>query len=168
MPSKETGKLLFISHAHSDRVLANYLRNEILEIFDGKIEVFVSSSDESNPLGTNWLGKVNRNLKKCKAMFVLCSEASVTRTWVAFETGAGWAKGIKVVPICVKGLLLKDLQLPFSQLNGVNLEYPNSVERLLNLLSLEFDIQLDDEFLRMKIKAISSGIRDSEQIGVSN
>ena len=129
--------LIFISHAHIHAELAILLKKIILDIFP-MASVFVSSDDKSIDLGDKWLDKVNESLKSCEVMFVLLSKDSIHRSWIAFETGVGWAKGIKVVPICFDGLLIKDLPLPFSQLSGVNIEQSNSLARMMRVINDQF------------------------------
>ena len=89
---------IFISHIHEDKKLAVSIK-EILEEAFINVEVFVSSDDEDMTERQKWFDSVEKALEEAEVMIVMCSENSVTRSWINFEAGAGWIKGIDIYPI---------------------------------------------------------------------
>jgi hypothetical protein len=110
--------VVFISHISEEAELATMLRTHITEDFLGIADVFVSSDRDSLRLGSRWLLEVDQKLSTAAVMLVLASPFSVRRPWVTFEAGAGWAKGISVIPLCHSGLALGDLTAPISLLQA--------------------------------------------------
>jgi hypothetical protein len=49
---------------------------------------------------------------------VLCSKASIQRSWVQFEVGAAWIRDRPILPLCHSGLKPHDLPLPLSLLES--------------------------------------------------
>jgi len=68
---------------------------------------------------------------------VVCSHDSITKPWIKFEAGAGWVKGIPVVPICHTSLRPVDLPIPLNMLQGISASDPEGLKRLYAVLSKE-------------------------------
>ena len=139
-----TKPTIFISHINEHEKLAGLMKKLINEVFSGAMETFVSSDEESIGLGDEWLSKININLENCNVMLLICSEQSVNRPWIAFEAGVGWAKKIKVVPVCCFGLNIKDLPMPFNRWQATNVSRVDSLNRLLKMLAKEFEMDYDE------------------------
>lgn len=130
-----TKPTIFLSHITEEKDLATIFKDQIEKSFLGLVDVFVSSDAKSIPLGKNWLDQVTEGLRSCRAMLLLCSQASIGRTWINFEAGAAWAREIEVAPICHSGLRPVDLPLPMSLLQGVEASDPARIEQVFQLIA---------------------------------
>jgi TIR domain len=176
--------IVFISHITEEAKLANLIKDKIEMDFLGMIEIFVSSDGESIAAGARWLETISDALKNAGIMIVLCSHNSIGRPWINFEAGAGWNKGIPVVPICHTGLRKVELPMPLSMLQAGIASDSNDLDRLYTLLaeklesnkpSVEFEKLISDikEFehnygivriLQHHVSAIILDIPDLKQI----
>jgi hypothetical protein len=121
---------VFVSHIMEEAELAALLKARIDEDFLGKIECYVSSDTESILAGENWLNSVEDALKSALVEVILCSPASVKKPWINFEAGAGWMRGIPIVPVCHSGLTPSDLPMPMSVLQSISASEPDGLLRL--------------------------------------
>ena len=55
-------------------------------------------------------------------MLVLCSNQSVLRPWVQFESGAAWVRRIPLIPLCHSDMEPQKLPLPFYLLEATRLD----------------------------------------------
>lgn len=125
---------IFISHISEEQVEANKAKEYINQAFKDKVEVFVASSWTSIKPGDDWFECISGALEKCTIMLVLCSGDSVGRPWLQFETGAGWfAKNIKVVPVCHKGMTPSALPEPIRRLQAVDINAESEGQQLHRL-----------------------------------
>jgi hypothetical protein len=74
MPEKP---LVFISHIAEEAEVAHLFKEAIETSFLNMVEVFVSSDNASVSIGSNWLDRITEGLRTCKAIFLLCSPASI-------------------------------------------------------------------------------------------
>lgn len=95
---------VFISHIGDEATIAREFKSLIEENFLGMIEVFVSSDGSSVKMGEKWLNDISDALERCAVEIVICSPISVRRPWINFEAGAGWVRGIPVIPLCHSGM----------------------------------------------------------------
>lgn len=110
---------VFISHITEERHLADLIKTQISKDFLGMLDVFVSSDQLSITVGSKWLTEIDDALKSAQIELILCSYDSVRRPWVNFEAGAGWVKGIPVIPVCHTGIRPVDLPIPLNMLQGI-------------------------------------------------
>ena len=82
-------------------------------------KVFVSAVDIQ--LGDAWLKEIENALEGSTILLSVCGPSSVRRPWLNFESGSGWSKGVKVVPICYKGLRKDKLPAPLHIFQAVEL-----------------------------------------------
>ena len=73
--------------------------------------------------------------KVAKVEVIICSEDSVKRPWINFEAGAGWVKGIPVVPVCHTGMRPVDLPIPLNMLQGIEAKDSAGLQQLYELLA---------------------------------
>ncbi len=128
---------VFISHITEEVALADILKTHIVNDFLGLIDVFVSSDNTNISVGNKWLNDVDAALKTAKIELILCSQDSVKRPWINFEAGAGWVKGIPVVPICHTGMRAVDLPIPLNMLQAIEAKDKAGLERLYSRLADE-------------------------------
>ncbi len=141
---KNNKPVIFISHIHEAEQLAKTLKMMISEIFPYSLEIFVSSDESSISLGDEWAKKIDGNLRTCDMMLILCSSQSLTRPWIGFEAGVGWAKEIKVIPLCYNGLAIKDLPSPFNRWQGANLNRQDSISKLIKQIANRYELPLNE------------------------
>jgi TIR domain len=126
---------VFISHITQEKKLAEIIKNQLQNDFLDMLEVFVSSDQVSISVGSKWLNDIDNALKNAQIEIIICSRESVKRPWVNFEAGAGWVKGIPVIPICHTGMRLIDLPIPLNMLQGIEAKNSESWQGIYDLLS---------------------------------
>ncbi|MDI3292062.1 toll/interleukin-1 receptor domain-containing protein [Polyangium sp. 15x6] len=127
--------LVFLSHISQEQDLANAFKVFLEDSFLGLIEVFVSSNEESLPAGSKWLDSITHALRTCTVEILLCSARSIERRWINFEAGAGWVRGIPVIPICHSGLTRDALPPPLNSLQAANASDADHLRRVLGTVA---------------------------------
>jgi hypothetical protein len=122
-------KRLFISHISEEREVAELVKTVLSRDFLGLLDVFVSSDTESIAAGEEWLRSIEKALRDCSVFAILCSPESIRRPWINFETGAAWMREIPIVPLCLAGLLPRDLRMPLSLKQGIALSDSDGLRR---------------------------------------
>jgi hypothetical protein len=120
-------------------------------------KVFVSAVDIQ--LGDAWLKEIENALEGSTILLSLCSPSSVRRPWLNFESGSGWSKGVKVVPICYKGLRKDKLPAPLHIFQAVELTDLVSCRKLVDRLASELSIRISEQFDPSKMLAALSVVR---------
>lgn len=126
---------VFISHITEESKLAELFKTHIQQDFLNLIEVFLSSDNASISVGSKWLNDVDAALKVAKVELIICSEESIKRPWINFEAGAGWVRGIPVVPVCHTGLRVVDLPIPLNMLQAIEANNAQDIEKIYRLLA---------------------------------
>jgi len=126
---------VFVSHISDEAALAEIIKKHLVRDFLGLVDVFVSSDEVSIESGTNWLSAVEDALKTAKIELILCSTASVKRPWINFEAGAGWLRGLPILPICHTGLRPSELPMPLTVLQAIEANKKSGIERLYRLIA---------------------------------
>lgn len=126
---------VFISHITEERHLAELVKAQISKDFLGMLDVFVSSDQVSITVGSKWLTEIDEALKAAQIELILCSRDSVRRPWVNFEAGAGWVKGIPVIPVCHTGMRPVDLPIPLNMLQGIAANEQSGWQSVYELLA---------------------------------
>ncbi len=129
-------KILFLSHAAVDEEIAIRLKVALASAFPG-LDVFVSSDPEDLPPGNPWVETVLANLREAFAIWVLTSERGLSRKWVWFESGAGWAKRNEFIPCCVGTIRKGQLPAPYSQYMAVNIDEEQDLRATFEKLANE-------------------------------
>ena len=137
---------IFFSHSSLDKEYISTLRDMILKATAGTVEIFQSSDGGSIPFGNNWVHKVEENLNKAKIMLVFVSPKSVSSSWVYFESGFAYAKGVKVVPIGICGVDVGQLKPPLSLLQGFNIVNAEGINNILTVANREFECNFHEGF----------------------
>lgn len=163
--------IIFFSHSSADKDVLYKLKELFVEKTGGTIDVFLSSDGQSIPLGKNWVHRVEEALGEAKIMVVFMTPHSLRSSWIYFEAGFAYSKGIRVVPVGLLGADIATLAPPLSLLQGFNV---NNKDGLDNLIALANDVFLhnhkmtftEEEYQalmpagRGKIRELSSVVND--------
>lgn len=123
--------VFFISHVTEEAELALTIQEWIESTFSPTCRVFVSASARDLPPGSAWLDEIRGALAESAALFVICSNSSISRPWINFEAGCGWIRGVPVIPLCHSGVTRDSLPQPLSSFQSLELASPNCCEELL-------------------------------------
>lgn len=126
---------IFISHISEEADVAALLREIVEKDFAGQVRFFASSDITSIRGGQVWLDAIRGGISGCAAVMVLCSHASVKRSWVQFEIGAAWMMEKTIVPICHSGMRLDDLPMPLRAIQGIELGTKIGLRRLYRCIA---------------------------------
>lgn len=130
-----TKSLVFISHIGDEAEIAIEFKSLVEQAFLGLIDVFVSSDGTSITMGQNWLDDISNALKRCSVETIICSPRSVQRPWINFEAGAGWVRGIPIIPLCHSGMKPSRLPVPLNLLQAVNATEIGSLKLVFPVLA---------------------------------
>lgn len=146
---------IFFSHSSIDKEYISELQKGVNDRTSGTINIFQSSDGESIPFGNNWVHKIEENLHKAKIMFVFISPESLSSSWIYFESGFAYAKGVKVIPIGIKGVDIGKLRPPLNLLQGFNLVSEAGMNNIISILNDEFSCNFSISFSSDDFKKIS-------------
>lgn len=125
---------IFISHIADERVEAERAKEYLEKVFSDHVEVFVASNWSSIAPGEDWFSVITVAIETANVMLVLCSADSVGRSWIQFETGAGWfSRKTTVIPVCHKGMTPGGLPEPISRLQAIDINAEGEAEQLKKL-----------------------------------
>jgi hypothetical protein len=130
-----TRPTIFISHISEEADLAAIFKEDFEDAFVGEVQVFASSDFESISAGLDWRSATGEALRRADIEIVLCSPFSISRPWINFEAGAGWLKGIPVVPVCHSGIHYNDLPSTFSGMQGVEADQIKGLQTIHALIA---------------------------------
>lgn len=154
---------IFFSHSSIDRDYVFELQKAINERTSKTVNIFQSSDGESIPFGNNWVHKIEENLNKAKIMFVFVSPKSLTSSWIYFEAGFAYSKGVRVIPIGIKGVDIGKLSPPLNLLQGFNINSAEGVNNIIKILNDEFSFSFPMSFDNNEFKKISQLDENSNQ-----
>ena len=146
---------IFVSHVSEESFLAETLKSHLSKDFLGLVDIFVSSDLESIAAGVNWLASLEQALRESSILLVLCSRASLNRSWVNFEVGAAWIKSIPIVPVCHSGLGLRELPIPFSLLQGVEATTEAGLKRVYSLIADKLNCKVPEKDLAALVAEVT-------------
>lgn len=116
---------VFISHSDDEKSLAGAVESAIREIFTPNApSVFLSSNIFTLVGGEPFEERIRNEIRECKAFIAMCSERSFGRHWLHVESGAAWAIGKPVIPVCYGGKTKGNLPRPYSSFHAVDLTDP--------------------------------------------
>ena len=87
---------IFFSHSSKDRDAILPIKEKLMKITSGVIQIFMSSDGQSIPFGNNWVHKIEEGLNNAKIMFVFVTPTSIESGWIYFEAGFAYSKGIEI------------------------------------------------------------------------
>jgi hypothetical protein len=154
-----TKPTVFISHISKETELAQILKRHLAKDFLNFFDIFVSSDGKSIKAGSKWLEKLGQALEETQIEIILCSKESVGRPWVNFEAGAGWIRGIQVIPVCHSELKPDELPVPLNMLQAVKANQPNSLQVLYEAIAETYGMNVPET----DFEAIAREIREQEE-----
>lgn len=146
---------IFLSHITEEKEIAEFLKKGIESLYLKSVEVFVSSVD-IRP-GEKWFEKIENNLTEANLFLILASQASITRPWINFEAGAGWALKRPVIPLCYNGITPSDLHEPLRSLQALNIKKIDDFKKLIQTISdnSKLNIPKDDDIAELYNEVLS-------------
>lgn len=154
---------IFISHSSADKDLIFQIKSLVSGRTSGTVDLFQSSDGESIPFGNNWIHQVEENLKKSQIMLVFVSPRSAMSSWIYFEAGFAYSKGIKVIPIGIDGVDIGSLKPPLNLLQGFNISNAEGLNNIIAVLNQEFDCSYRESFSDTDFDRLSAFIFDSNE-----
>lgn len=124
---------VFLSHINEEAQVASLLKQWIESSLDR--DVHVSGEAENIQLGEQRLAQVDRALSEAQAVLLLCSERSIGRPWINFESGCAWFKRVPVIAVCHSGCSTTDLLPPLGSFQAFDLTDAASCQALLETLA---------------------------------
>ena len=155
-------KKAFISHISEEAELAKQLNTALNRDFLSFLDVFVSSDGESIQAGDEWLKSIDLAIRQSTLMLILCSPASIRRSWINFEAGAAWMQGVPIIPICHAGFTPRDLSIPLSLHQGVLLSDANGLRRVYQRIAQELNCALPNRSFDQLSKALTKVVTESD------
>jgi len=104
--------VVFFSHSSRDKSELALLKQLFVEKTGGAVEVFLSSDGQSIPLGRNWVHRIEEALGQAKLLITFITKNSIGSSWVSFEAGFAYSKGVRVVPVGFLGLDIAQVPHP--------------------------------------------------------
>ncbi len=134
--------VIFISHASTDKPIADILKTEIDRVFANGVHVFASSVPGVLKPGGDWLNQIKDNLENAKAVIVLITPVSINRPWIWFEVVASWSRMLEgsgqIYPLCAPEIDFLDLPEPLNRLHAMSLGKAEHVRLFFKTLCDQF------------------------------
>ena len=116
---------VFISHVTEEAPLAGAVERCIKDVFEPKPpSIFLSSNTFTMVGGERFEDRIVNEIRECTAFIVMCSDRSFAKSWVHVESGAAWALGKGIIPVCYGGRAKGTLPRPYFSFHAVDLEEP--------------------------------------------
>ena len=121
---------VFLSYYSDEEGVAEDIAEYLKSTFRSTgLEVFMASSRDSIALGDNWEEKIIKALTETDVLVVLMSWDALSRPWINFEIGAAWAKKVRILIFCHKGMDKSALPRPYGSLQAENLNTQSDTQR---------------------------------------
>jgi hypothetical protein len=127
---------IFVSHAALDGELAQLIEQQI-RLANPKADVFRTTRVGQIPAGKEWLAFIQQNLRDADAYIVILTPWSMTRPWIAFETGAAWYSEKPLIPVVAGSLEKAEVVEPLRSLQLLSLEQPAEATQAFRELGLQ-------------------------------
>ena len=134
---------VFVSHVHEEGAVGSVVKTWTEDVFGSHdVKAFLSSDRGDLQAGEKWLEVISKELSEARVIVSVLSPRSIRRPWVNIELGAGWIKGLAVIPLCHSGLKFGSLSQPFGAFSGVGLDMADAAERLLGGIAKGLELRL--------------------------
>ena len=138
---------IFISHSHSDEVIAYKLVTFLLAALSIKEEEILCSSNPDQGLSyssSSVPDQLKKELKNSEALIVLITADSLHSAWIPFEVGSFWTTNKPIIPILGPSLTHDDLPGPLRSLLSIPIDvqdWEHKVNNAINQLVEQLEIQ---------------------------
>lgn len=146
---------IFFSHSSKDKELILPIKNKLDNITSNVMDIFMSSDGQSIPFGHNWVHKIEEGLKKAQIMFVFVTPTSINSSWIYFEAGFAYSKGIEVIPVGL-GVNIGQLKPPLNLLQGFDIISYESLNNFVSVINKKFNFKFEENFIDDDYKKINS------------
>lgn len=146
---------VFLSHSSKDSKYLTLLKNQLEQRTSGTVNIFLSSDGQSIPFGSNWVHSVEKALENTTIMFVAISPSSISSSWIFFECGYSYSRGVKVVPIGIMGASVELLHPPLSLLQGFNIRSHEGLNNIITVINREYDLSFNEDFTLKEYEQLS-------------
>ncbi len=136
---------IFFSHSSKDRDLILPIKNKLIDITSGTMDIFMSSDGQSIPFGRNWVSKIEEGLKNAQIMFIFVTPNSIKSDWIYFEAGYAYSKDIEVIPVGI-GINIEELKAPLNLLQGFNILSCDSINNFISVINKKFSVSYKEDF----------------------
>ncbi len=136
---------IFFSHSSKDRDLILPIKNKLIDITSGTMDIFMSSDGQSIPFGRNWVSKIEEGLKNAQMMFIFVTPNSIKSDWIYFEAGYAYSKEIQVIPVGI-GINIEELKAPLNLLQGFNILACDSMNNFISVINKKFSVSYKEDF----------------------
>ena len=124
---------VLLSHINDETQVASILKQWIESSLDR--DVHLSGEAASVQLDEQRLAAVNQTLGEARVVLLLCSERSIGRPWINFESACAWFKRVPVIAVCHAGCSPADLPPPLGSFPACDLTDAGSCQALLETLA---------------------------------
>ncbi|MHC4428632.1 MAG: hypothetical protein ACYS0D_08520 [Planctomycetota bacterium] len=124
---------VLVSHINEEAQVASVLKEWIESSLDR--DVHASGEARNIQLDKKRLAEVDRALSEAQVVLLLCSERSIGRPWISFESGCAWFKRVPVMAVCHGGCSPDDLPPPLGSFPAFDLTDVASCQALLKTLA---------------------------------
>ncbi|HEX5150098.1 MAG TPA: toll/interleukin-1 receptor domain-containing protein [Parafilimonas sp.] len=158
---------IFVSHTSKETELARLLKKHLIKALNEHADIFVSSDGKSILAGSNWLNELKTALEGAEIEIILCSQESIEKPWINFEAGAGWIRGIQIIPLCHSGMKLHDLPVPLNLLQGFDTDQPENLRLLFESIAQKIGcplLKIDYGNFTREIKKIEQKYKYTDHI----
>jgi len=159
---------VFFSHSSKDEFFLRQLKEVIDKKTGNAISIFLSSDGQSIPFGRNWVHSVEDALESTSLMFVFLSPESIVSSWVYFEAGYVYSKGVDVVPVGIFGIDLNQLHPPLSLLQGFNLDNVETLGNIIATINKVYDTSFDSNFQGKNFSDLFRDVSRNSIYGIIN
>jgi hypothetical protein len=128
---------IFISHSHSDQLLAEALVEYVLSSLNvtPKDVRCTSVSGHQLAFGKTVAEQLKADIQSSSAVLILLTKHALESKWVMFELGASWALGTVVVPILATGVGLDALPGPLAAYPSVAVDLADASSRMADAIA---------------------------------
>lgn len=152
---------IFFSHSSKDRDAILPIKEKLMKVTCGVIQIFMSSDGQSIPFGNNWVHKIEEGLNNAKIMFVFVTPMSIKSGWIYFEAGFAYSKGIDVIPVGI-GVDIGSIKPPLNLLQGFNITSGESLNNFVTVINKNLNLTFEPSFSEEDFKLLDNAIEEAE------
>ncbi len=137
---------IFISHSHTDKVLAEDLTQLLRDTIDlngGKIRC-TSAYGSDLAIGSKFAKQLRHDINASEVVLAILSESAIASQFCLFELGAAWGLKIPIKPLLAPGFDGADVRRPLSDLNFLRWHSETDWIKLIEEIAELTDGDLED------------------------